>query len=92
MTALVPTTATGNTSSERAKNLVVSFFEWFGELGIFCARLGRVTEARAMVVRDYLVKNFKMDDTRVKTIGLGKSQDADGAGVAVLVYPVQARK
>jgi len=46
-----------------------------------------VTEARAMVVRDYLVKNFKMDDTRVKTIGLGKSNDGEGTGVAVLVYP-----
>src|SRR5580698_3213810 len=46
-----------------------------------------LTEARAMVVRDYLVKNFKMDDTRVKTIGLGKSPDAEGTGVAVLVYP-----
>ena len=46
-----------------------------------------VTEARAMVVRDYLVKNFKMDDTRVKTIGLGKSNDSEGTGVAVLVYP-----
>jgi phospholipid/cholesterol/gamma-HCH transport system substrate-binding protein len=46
-----------------------------------------VTEARAMVVRDYLVKTFKMDDTRVKTIGLGKSTDAGVAGVAVLVYP-----
>lgn len=45
-----------------------------------------LTEARAMVVRDYLVKNFKMDDTRVKTIGLGKTSD-DTAGVAVLVYP-----
>jgi phospholipid/cholesterol/gamma-HCH transport system substrate-binding protein len=46
-----------------------------------------VTEARAMVVRDYLVKNFKMDDTRVKTIGLGKSNDGEGTGVRVLVYP-----
>jgi phospholipid/cholesterol/gamma-HCH transport system substrate-binding protein len=46
-----------------------------------------VTEARAMVVRDYLVRNFKMDDTRVKTIGLGKSNDGEGTGVAVLVYP-----
>jgi phospholipid/cholesterol/gamma-HCH transport system substrate-binding protein len=45
-----------------------------------------LTEARAMVVRDYLVKNFKMDDTRVKTIGLGKSTDADGSGVALLIY------
>jgi len=49
-----------------------------------------LTEARAMVVRDYLVKNFKMDDTRVKTIGLGKSPDAEGTGVAVLVYPAAA--
>jgi phospholipid/cholesterol/gamma-HCH transport system substrate-binding protein len=46
-----------------------------------------LTEARAMVVRDYLVKNFKMDDTNVKTIGLGKSPDANAAGIAVLVYP-----
>jgi hypothetical protein len=46
-----------------------------------------LTEARSMVVRDYLVRNFKMDDTRVKTIGLGKSPDFEGAGVAVLVYP-----
>jgi phospholipid/cholesterol/gamma-HCH transport system substrate-binding protein len=45
-----------------------------------------LTEARAMVVRDYLVKNFKMDDARVKTMGLGKTPE-DGAGVKVLVYP-----
>ena len=47
-----------------------------------------LTEARAMVVRDYLVKNFKMDDIRVRTIGMGKSPDVEGAGVAVLIYPV----
>ncbi len=46
-----------------------------------------LTEARAMVVRDYLVKNFKMDDTHVRTIGLGKSAENEGAGVAVLIYP-----
>ena len=46
-----------------------------------------VTEARAMVVRDYLVKNFKMDDTRVRIIGLGKSPDLGGTGVEILVYP-----
>jgi phospholipid/cholesterol/gamma-HCH transport system substrate-binding protein len=51
------------------------------------AKLKVLTEARAMVVRDYLVKNFKMDDTHVKTIGLGKSSDAGGSGVSVLVYP-----
>ena len=50
-----------------------------------------LTQARAMVVRDYLVKNFKMDDTRLKTIGLGKSdqKDAvDGGSVEVIIYPV----
>ncbi len=46
-----------------------------------------LTEARSMVVRDYLVKNFKMDDTLVKTIGLGKSQVFVGVGIAVLIYP-----
>jgi phospholipid/cholesterol/gamma-HCH transport system substrate-binding protein len=49
-----------------------------------------LTEARAMVVRDYLVRNFKMDDSRVRTIGLGKSADAEGTGVAVLIYPPTA--
>ena len=47
-----------------------------------------LTEARAMVVRDYLVKNFKVEDTRIKTIGLGKSDKvADGGSVVILVYP-----
>ena len=45
-----------------------------------------LTEARAMVVRDYLVKNFKMDDTRVRTLGMGKSSDAGNPGVSVLIY------
>lgn len=31
-----------------------------------------LTEARVMVIRDYLVQNFKLDDTRIKTIGQGK--------------------
>ena len=48
-----------------------------------------LTEARAMVVRDYLVQNFKLDDTRIKTMGQGKSADvnAPGGGVELLVYP-----
>jgi phospholipid/cholesterol/gamma-HCH transport system substrate-binding protein len=47
-----------------------------------------LTEARAMVVRDYLVKNFKLEDTRIKTIGLGKSDKASEGGIIeVLVYP-----
>ena len=43
---------------------------------------------RAMVVRDYLVQHFKLDDTRIKTAGLGKSQDVSERGrVKILVYP-----
>jgi outer membrane protein OmpA-like peptidoglycan-associated protein len=45
-----------------------------------------LTEARAMVVRDYLVKNFKMDDTRVRTLGMGKSSDVRNPEVSVLIY------
>jgi phospholipid/cholesterol/gamma-HCH transport system substrate-binding protein len=47
-----------------------------------------LSEARAMVVRDYLVKNFKLDDTRIKTIGLGKAKETGATGVLqILVYP-----
>jgi phospholipid/cholesterol/gamma-HCH transport system substrate-binding protein len=48
-----------------------------------------LTTARAMVARDYLVQNFKLDDTRIKTIGLGKSTEiSDGGAVEILVYAV----
>ena len=51
----------------------------------------QLTEARSMVVRDYLTKNFKFDDTRLKTIGLGKSADAgDGGKLEIAVYPASA--
>src|SRR5436190_1481718 len=47
--------------------------------------------ARAMVVREYLVKSFKVDDTRVRTIGFGKTPDVpDGGRIEVLVYPESA--
>jgi hypothetical protein len=35
-----------------------------------------LTEARAIVVRDYLVRNCRLDDTRIKTIGLAKHPTA----------------
>jgi hypothetical protein len=47
-----------------------------------------LTQARAMVVRDYLVNHFAFNDTRLKTLGLGKSQDTGDTGkVELLVYP-----
>jgi phospholipid/cholesterol/gamma-HCH transport system substrate-binding protein len=50
-----------------------------------------LTEARSMVVRDYMTQNFKFDDTRLKTIGLGKSSDAgDNGKLEIVVYPANA--
>jgi phospholipid/cholesterol/gamma-HCH transport system substrate-binding protein len=47
-----------------------------------------LTEAQALVVREYLVKNFKFDDTHLKTIGLGKSNSTEDINrVEILVYP-----
>jgi outer membrane protein OmpA-like peptidoglycan-associated protein len=49
-----------------------------------------LTEARAKVVRDFLAQNFKLDDTRLKTIGLGKTKDAgDSSKLVILVYPAK---
>jgi outer membrane protein OmpA-like peptidoglycan-associated protein len=46
-----------------------------------------LTKARAKVIRDYLVTNFQLDDTRIKTIGLGKSKAPGDTGkVQILVY------
>jgi phospholipid/cholesterol/gamma-HCH transport system substrate-binding protein len=50
-----------------------------------------LAQARAMVVRDYLVGNFSFDDAQLKTLGLGKgrSQDPDSSWgtVEIIIYP-----
>ncbi len=50
-----------------------------------------LTQARATVVRDYLVENFGFDDTQLKTIGLGKkgdlNQNSGWGTVEIIVYP-----
>ena len=50
-----------------------------------------LTEARAMVIREYLVENFGFDDSQLKTLGLGKQADANsdtGWGtVQISIYP-----
>jgi phospholipid/cholesterol/gamma-HCH transport system substrate-binding protein len=50
-----------------------------------------LTEARAMVVREYLVENFGFDDSRLKTLGAGKQvdqgSDAAWGTVRILIYP-----
>ena len=50
-----------------------------------------LTQARALVVRDYLVDNFGFDDTELKTFGVGKKNgtnlDAGWGAVEIIVYP-----
>ena len=46
------------------------------------------TQAQAMVIRNYLVQNFKLDDTRIKTMGLGKAKtQTDSGKIEIIVYP-----
>jgi phospholipid/cholesterol/gamma-HCH transport system substrate-binding protein len=53
--------------------------------------LRTLMRARAMVVRDYLVKNFRMDDSRVKTMWVGKRQSTSDVGtVDIVVYPAES--
>jgi hypothetical protein len=50
-----------------------------------------LTQARAMVVREYLVENFGFDDSQLKTLGMGKQSDTNSdAGwgtVQISIYP-----
>jgi phospholipid/cholesterol/gamma-HCH transport system substrate-binding protein len=50
-----------------------------------------LTEARAMVVRDYLVENFGFDDSELKTLGLGKQTgpdlDSNWGSIQIVVFP-----
>src|SRR5580693_3053638 len=50
-----------------------------------------LTEARAMVIREYLVEHFGFDDSQLRTLGLGKqadtNPDAGWGAVQILIYP-----
>jgi phospholipid/cholesterol/gamma-HCH transport system substrate-binding protein len=50
-----------------------------------------LTEARAMVIREYLVENFGFDDSQLKTLGMGKQGgaglDADWGSIQLLIFP-----
>ncbi|MBZ5514490.1 MAG: MlaD family protein [Acidobacteriia bacterium] len=50
-----------------------------------------LSQARAMVVRDYLVKKFKVDDAHLKTLGQGEIAQAktgEAGKIEIVVYPV----
>ncbi|MGA8835270.1 MAG: MlaD family protein [Candidatus Sulfotelmatobacter sp.] len=50
-----------------------------------------LTEARAMVIREYLVEHFGFDDSELKTLGMGKqtdtNSDAGWGAVQIFIYP-----
>jgi len=50
-----------------------------------------LTEARAHVIREYLVENFGFDDSQLKTLGMGKQTganlDADWGSIQILIFP-----
>jgi hypothetical protein len=50
-----------------------------------------LTQARAMVVREYLVENFGFDDSQLKTLGMGKQADSSSNAawgtLQILIYP-----
>jgi outer membrane protein OmpA-like peptidoglycan-associated protein len=47
-----------------------------------------LTQARAVAVRDYLITQFRVDDTRIRTYGRGKISSAGNNGtIQILVYP-----
>jgi hypothetical protein len=51
-----------------------------------------LSQARAMLAREYLTKNFKFDDTKVKTIGVGKNGETGDEGrLEILVYPTESK-
>jgi len=52
----------------------------------------KLTQAQAMVVRDYLAENFRVDDTRIRTRGLGKtSRIPEGNQLEITVYPASVK-
>ena len=50
-----------------------------------------LTEARAMVVREFLAENFGFDDSLLKTMGVGKqagsAPDAEWGTIQILIFP-----
>jgi outer membrane protein OmpA-like peptidoglycan-associated protein len=49
-----------------------------------------LSRARAMVVRDYIAKTFHVDDTHIKTKGLGEATKGETGKLEIIVYPAMA--
>jgi outer membrane protein OmpA-like peptidoglycan-associated protein len=90
---------TAELRNEKSLNRVGEFLEETpGSLAVVTAYTGpggekdknlTLTQARAMVVRDYLTNKFKVDDTKIKTKGMGEDAQTDSdraSRVEVVVY------
>jgi len=90
---------TAKLSKEKLLNQVGSFLESNPSgLVVITAQTGaagtkddnlKLSQARAMVVRQYLVKKFRVDDSRIKTLGKGEDSKIqnDNGQVSIVVYP-----
>ena len=97
--ALFPKTDTAKLSNEKRLNEVGSFLENNPHgLAVVAVQSGpkgtneenlKLSQARAMVVRQYLTKKFKVDEARIKTMGTGESNPAvpDDGRLTIVVYP-----
>jgi outer membrane protein OmpA-like peptidoglycan-associated protein len=48
----------------------------------------QLSDARSAVVRDYVAQNFRFDDTRVKTLGLGKASNSEESDkIEIIIFP-----
>lgn len=51
-----------------------------------------LTQARAMIIREYLVQHFGFDDSQLRTLGLGKqpaqSPDSGSGAIQLLIFPI----
>ena len=92
-------TDTAKLNKEKALNQVGAFLESNPHgLVVVTAKTGsrgtkeenvKLSQARAMVVRQYLANKFRVDDARLKTLGAGEDQKAatDTGRVTIVVYP-----
>jgi phospholipid/cholesterol/gamma-HCH transport system substrate-binding protein len=97
-------TDTAKLDKEKALNQVGGFLESNPHgLVVVTAQTGsrgtkdenvKLSQARAMVVRQYLAKKFRVDDTQLKTLGAGEDPKSatDTGRVTIVVYPGEQGK
>jgi phospholipid/cholesterol/gamma-HCH transport system substrate-binding protein len=52
----------------------------------------QLTEAQSMVIRNYLAEHFRTDDTRIKTMGFGKTEAGDDSNKTEIIVYADSQK